>query len=89
MLLSKTTCSNSHIHSYIDAAGCHARCRPAHQEQLWGSVSCPRTLRHADQGNGTSDLLITRRWLYPHDFSLPRSPFRFFLCLAGGSGNGH
>ena len=30
-----------------------------------GSVSCPRTLRHAEQGNLTSDLLLTRCWLYP------------------------
>ena len=28
---------------------------------VWGSASCPRTLRHADQGNRTSDLPITRR----------------------------
>ena len=27
---------------------------------VWGSVSCPRTLWHADQGKRTSDLLITR-----------------------------
>ena len=32
---------------------------------MWASVSCPRTLRHADQGNQTNDLLITRRWLFP------------------------
>ena len=31
---------------------------------VWGSVSCPRTLRHADQGARTSYLRITRRWLY-------------------------
>ena len=30
-----------------------------------GSISCPRTLWHADQGNRTSALPITRRWLYP------------------------
>ena len=29
------------------------------------SVSCPRTLRHTDQGNWTSDLPIPRCWLYP------------------------
>ena len=33
-----------------------ARCRPAHKEQFWGSVSCLWTLRHADQGNWPSDL---------------------------------
>ena len=33
-LLSKETCSNSYIHSYTDGGGCHARCRPAHQEQF-------------------------------------------------------
>ena len=31
----------------------------------WGSVSCPRTLQHADQGNWTSGLQITKCWLYP------------------------
>ena len=30
-----------------------------------GSVSCSRTLQHADQGNRTSNLLITKRWLCP------------------------
>ena len=28
----------SYIHSYTDGGGCHAKCRPAHQEQFWGSV---------------------------------------------------
>ena len=51
--------SNSCKHSYVDDGGCHARCRPAHQEQFWGSEPCPRTLRHADQGNETNDLPIT------------------------------
>ena len=32
---------------------------------VWSSVSCPKTLRHADQGNWTGDLLITRSRLYP------------------------
>ena len=32
---------------------------------VWGSISCPRTLRHADQGNWTSDFWIKRCWLYP------------------------
>ena len=32
---------------------------------VWGSVSCPRTRRHADQGNQTSDHPITGRWLCP------------------------
>ena len=32
---------------------------------IWGSVSCPRTLQHADQWNQTSDLQITRCWFYP------------------------
>ena len=35
-----------------------------HIKQFSGSVSCPRTHRHADQGNRTSDRLITRCWLY-------------------------
>ena len=29
------------------------------------TVSCPRTLQHGGQGNWTSDLPITRRWLHP------------------------
>ena len=32
---------------------------------VWGSVSSPRTLWHAHRGNRTSDLPITRHWLYP------------------------
>ena len=58
--MSKGTWSNSYIHS-ADGGGCHARCRPAHQE--WGAVSCPRPLWHADQRNWTSNLLIKRCWL--------------------------
>ena len=39
--MSKVTYSNSHIHSHIPwCSGCHARCWPAHQEQVRGSVSC-------------------------------------------------
>ena len=37
----------------------------------WHSLSCPRTLQHADQGNRTCDLLITRRWLYRRDKAIP------------------
>ena len=40
-------------------------------EAVWGSVSCPRTLWHADQGNQTSELPITRCWLYPCGHSRP------------------
>ena len=32
---------------------------------VWGSVSCPRTLWHTDQGNQTNDLPIPRQWLFP------------------------
>ena len=32
---------------------------------VWGSVSCPGTLWEANQGIWTSDLPVTRRWLYP------------------------
>ena len=58
------TSQQVHIHLFTDGSGCHARCRPAHREQFRGSVSCPRTLRRADQGNWTIVLQITRRWLY-------------------------
>ena len=34
---------------------------------VWGSLSCPSPLRHAGQGNRTSDRPITRRCLYPWD----------------------
>ena len=30
------------IQTFTDGSGCHA---------VWGSVSCPRTVQHADQGN--------------------------------------
>ena len=50
------------IHSHTDGGGWHAKCRPAHQKLVWGSVSFPTT--HAAQGNQTSDLPITGRWLY-------------------------
>ena len=52
-------CHNN-SNSYNDS--CHARCTSG---AVWGSVSCPRTLWHADQGNQTSNLLIRRCWLYP------------------------
>ena len=51
---------------------------------VWGLVSCPRTLWHADQGNGTSDLPITRCWFYPwataalsHTATQPPVPLSF------------
>ena len=72
-LLSKAKYSNSHTHSYKDGGGCIARCRPARQEQFWGSVSCTRTLPRADQGNRTSDLSITRCWLCPPEPQPSRS----------------
>lgn len=34
-------------------------------QAVWGSSSCSRTLPNADQGNRTSDLPITGRWLSP------------------------
>ena len=50
------------IHSYTDGGGCHARWPPAHQHIRSNgcSVSCLRAIRHADQGNWTNDLSITR-----------------------------
>ena len=38
---------------------------------VWGSVSWPRTPQHADQGNQTSNLPLTRRWLYPWATATP------------------
>ena len=43
-------------HSYTDGGGCHARCRPAHQEQFG--------VQYLAQGHQTSDFLMTRHWLY-------------------------
>ena len=52
----------SYTNSYTDGSGCHARCRLAHQEHFGVQYLAQR---HADQGNWTSDLPITWRWLYP------------------------
>ena len=61
----KATYSISYTLSYTYGGGCCASCRIAHQEQLWGLVTCPRTPQHADhQGNQTSDLSVTRRCHY-------------------------
>ena len=38
---------------------------------VWASASCPRTHWHANQGNRTSDLPSTRRWLYPSSTATP------------------
>ena len=69
--LSKATYSNSYIHSYSDCGGCHARCWPAHQEQVGVSASCTRTLWHADQGNWTHDLPFHNMLALPLSHSCP------------------
>ena len=46
------------IHTYTDGG-------------FWGSVSWPRTISHADQGNWTSDLPI-RCWLHPLATNCPK-----------------
>ena len=42
------TVINTYTHT--DVNGCDARCQPAHQEQLWGSVSCLRDTSTCKQG---------------------------------------
>ena len=62
------------IHTYIHALMAVVVMQ-AHQEQFgvqWGS--CPRTLWHVDQGNQTSDLPITRHWVYPWAIAAPPHP---------------
>ena len=56
------TFTHWHTHSYTDGRGCHARCQPARNISMfthsnthshthrWLDGSCPRTLRHTDQG---------------------------------------
>lgn len=54
-----------HHHTPV-VKGCHARCRPAYQEQL-GVQSCSRTLWNGKWGPGdrTGNILITKQPLYP------------------------
>ena len=52
----------------------------AMQGAAWGSISCPRTLWHADQGNQISDPPITRRWLYPLSHS---TEWQYWCCGVG------
>ena len=59
-IFSKATYSNSYIDSYTDGGGWHARCRTSTSGAVWGWVYCSRTLQHADQGNPTCGLPITR-----------------------------
>ena len=65
MLLSK-------VHSYTDGGDCHAR-PTSTSGAVWGSISCPRTLQHRDEGSGTSDHPITRRWALPLSHSCPQT----------------
>ena len=63
-LLSKAV---TEIHTYIHTLMAVAAMQGAgqHIRSSVGFRNWPRTLRHADQGNRTSDLPNTRRWLYP------------------------
>ena len=59
--------SRRFCHTYICTLMAVAAMQGANQHTsgaVWGSVSCPKTLRHADQGNRTSDFPITWPWLY-------------------------
>ena len=58
--LKRLTLINQYIHTLMVVA---AMQRPS--GAVWDSVTCPRTLWHADQGNWTSNLPLTRCWLYP------------------------
>ena len=53
---------HSPIHTHIRtpiASGSHAR----HQPAIWGSVSCPRTLRHVDRMSRDSNHRTTDHWM--------------------------
>ena len=63
--------SNSYIHSHTDGSGCHARCRPAHQKQFGVRYLAQRYFDMHTRGIGTSDLPITRHWLYPWATAAP------------------
>ena len=66
-LLSKVSYNNSHIFIYTFTQWwwqLPCKVLTSTSGAVWGSVSCPKTLRHADQGNQTSNLLITRHY-YP------------------------
>ena len=55
------------IHTYIHAlltVAARYKVLTSTSGAVWGSVSRSRKLQHADQRNRTSDLAITRRWLY-------------------------
>ena len=60
---SKVTYSHSNNHILMAVAATQGANQ--HIGAVWGSVSCPRALWHADQGNRTSDLPITKGWLCP------------------------
>ena len=51
-------------------------------QAVWGSVSSTRTLPNADQGNGTSNLLITGRWLLSYSHQANWSTDAGFLFTA-------
>ena len=55
------------IHTYMHTlmAAAATQWHLSTQGTVWVSVSSPRTLWYVDEGNQTSDLLITRYWLYP------------------------
>ena len=60
----KATYSNSYIHTLMVMAA--MQCVSSTSGAVWGSVSCPRTPQHADQGKRTSNRPITRNLLlYP------------------------
>ena len=53
------------IHAYTDGGGCHARCRPAHQEQFGVQYLAQGHFNMQTRGIWTSDLPVTTHWLYP------------------------
>ena len=63
MLLTKGTYNDSNIDTLMVVAVMQGANQ--HIRSFRGSESCPRTLQHTDQWNQTSNLLITRQWLYP------------------------
>ena len=62
---SYNTFTHSRTHSYNDGRSCHARCRPAHQEQFQVQYLAQRYFNvQREPGNLTSNLIILDNPLY-------------------------
>ena len=79
--------SPAHHRTLTDGSGCLHKVPTAHQEQLWGSVSCSRILRHVAQScPGELGFKPATFWspvnqLYPLSYSRPKKIFSWKMCL--------